>query len=482
MGSPVAGRAYRSWSGVVGSFVNMVPCAADRRRPDVRRARSHQVRRPYSTPRAPGPPLPPARQRPERGARHQPFAGLPGDVRAERPPRPARPLQGGNSPRSTADSGHPVRPRALPQRPTDEGLSGSFTYRTDLFEPASVERIDRSIRAFPPGGRRRPARRLSEVALLGDTERGSLLGEWGGYPRLAAPTARCTRSAEAPGRARPRTRSPWSPRERRSPTPNCTAAAEPAGPRAARPGVGPGARVAICLDETVDAAVAILAVLKAGGAYLPLDPEQPRDRLEFLLADSSAVLLVTDSALRDRAAGFAGPVVELDRLPGEGDDTPLEPLAGPGDLAYVIYTSGTTGRPKGVGVEHRHIVAYLEYIREDYGIAADATFGLLQSLAFDFSMLMFYLPLTGGGTLHQLPRRGSGPRARRRRAGSRLSEDDALPPRRAGRGGRARTAAAPPRAHSRRARRRRPPGPAIWPAARAVPSSTATAPPRRSWR
>ena len=116
-------------------------------------------------------------------------------------------------------------------------------------------------------------------------------------------------------------------------------------------------------------------MLKAGGAYLPLDPEQPRDRLEFLLADSGAVLLVTDSALRDRAAGFTGPVVELDRLTGEGDDTPPEPLAGPGDLAYVIYTSGTTGRPKGVGVEHRHIVAYLEYIREDYDIAPDATFG-----------------------------------------------------------------------------------------------------------
>ena len=173
-------------------------------------------------------------------------------------------------------------------------------------------------------------------------------------------------------------------------------------------GVGPGTRVAICLDETVNAAVAILAVLKAGGAYLPLDPEQPRVRSEFLLADSSAALLITDSALRDQAAGFTGPVIEVDRLATDGDDSPLDPLAGPGDLAYVIYTSGTTGQPKGVGVEHRQIVAYLEYIREEYDIAPGAAFGLLQSLAFDFSMLMFYLPLTGGGTLYQLPRRSSG--------------------------------------------------------------------------
>ncbi|MGV9779337.1 non-ribosomal peptide synthetase, partial [Streptosporangium sp. NPDC003464] len=409
VGSPVAGRPYRELEEVVGSFVNMVTLRS--RTGDDPTVAEHLLR---------------TRETVLGALAHQdyPFHQLVNDLRVERDPSRSAIFQAtftltGQASRDRAVAGLDVVPfdpplaitqfdLALYVTETDDGLNGLFTYRSDLFEPATVERIERSMRRFLKEAVTGHDHRLSEVSLLDEQERGRLLGDWAGT-RIWRPAhrtlgemaeAQAARTPDAPALVAGERSLTFAELHRRA-------------NRLARHlrslGVGPDARVAICLDGAVDAAVAILGVLKAGGAYLPLDPEQPRERLEFLLADSSAVALVTDSALRERAAGFTGSVVELDRPAGEGDDSPLEPLAGPDDLAYVIYTSGTTGRPKGVGVQHRHIVSYLEYIREDYDIVSGATFGLLQSLAFDFSMLMFYLPLTGGGTLHQLPRRGSGP-------------------------------------------------------------------------
>ncbi|MEV4097973.1 non-ribosomal peptide synthetase/MFS transporter [Streptosporangium saharense] len=410
IGSPVAGRPYRELEGVVGAFVNMVtlrgrtgadPTVAEHlrdTRQSVLNALAHQ---------------------------DYPFHRLVNDLRVERDPSRSAVFQAtftlsDRAVRETTVAGLDVVPFDLRLRATQfdlalyvsetpEGLSGFITYRTDLFEAATVERVERSMRRFLREAAANPALRLSEVPLLDEEERRTILGEWAGSRTWRTSHRTLGEMAEA--------------QAARTPDALALVAGERSltfdglhrrANRLARwlraRGVGPDARVAICLDDTVEAAVAILAVLKAGGAYLPLDPEQPRERMNLLLADARAVLLVTDSALRERAGGFTGPVAELDRLDlSEGDDTPPEPVAGPDDLAYVIYTSGTTGRPKGVGVQHRHIVAYLEYVRQEYGIVPGAAFGLLQSLAFDFSMLMFHLPLTGGGTLHQLPRRGSGP-------------------------------------------------------------------------
>ncbi|MEU6743444.1 non-ribosomal peptide synthetase/MFS transporter [Streptosporangium sandarakinum] len=410
VGSPVAGRPYRELEGVVGSFVNMVTLRG--RTGDDPTVAEHLLRTRETVLGALG---------------HQdyPFHQLVNDLRVERDPSRSAIFQVTFALNNRAEpargvAGLEIAPFEFPLTITqfdlalyvtevDEGLEGFFTYRTDLFEAASVERVERAMRRFLEQAVADHERRLSEVSLLGDAEREALLGEWAGT-RTWEPSYRTLgEMAEAQAERTPDARALVA-GDRSLTFAELHGRANRLARRLRGMGVGPDARVAICLEGNVDAAVAILAVLKAGGAYLPLDPEQPTDRLEFLLADSSAVLLVTSSSLRDRAPGFTGPVVELDRLDdtSDEDDGPLEPLAGPGDLAYVIYTSGTTGRPKGVGVQHRHIVAYLEYIRAEYGIVPDAHFGLLQSLAFDFSMLMFYLPLTGGGTLHQLPRRGSG--------------------------------------------------------------------------
>lgn len=176
-------------------------------------------------------------------------------------------------------------------------------------------------------------------------------------------------------------------------------------------GVGPDRRVGICLEPSPDLAVAMLGVLQAGGAYLPLDPEQPPARLAFLLDDAAAEVVITSPELTGRLSGFRGHVV-TDLAAPPPSDTGVDPGAGsavgPDHLAYVIYTSGSTGTPKGVAVQHRQLVNYLAGVRARLNIVDGARFALAQSLAFDFAVTMFYLALATGGCVHLIPRRSDG--------------------------------------------------------------------------
>ncbi|MFI7229618.1 amino acid adenylation domain-containing protein [Nonomuraea angiospora] len=170
-------------------------------------------------------------------------------------------------------------------------------------------------------------------------------------------------------------------------------------------GAGPGERVALCLEQSAGLAVAVLGVLKAGAAYLPLDPEHPPDRLAYVVRDAGVRIAVTDPPSRGRLPdGLV--TVGLDEP--DGDEAPVPPDVTPDDLAYVIYTSGTTGRPKGVAIQHRQALVYLAGLRERLGIEPGGSYGLLQSLAFDFGVTVFYACLMTGGTLHIIPPRTAG--------------------------------------------------------------------------
>src|SRR3954453_22110938 len=124
---------------------------------------------------------------------------------------------------------------------------------------------------------------------------------------------------------------------------------------APRWGVGPEVVVGLCIERSLAMLVGLVGILKAGGAYLPLDPNYPPERLAFLLADTGAAVLLTESALAGRCGGFSGVVVEMDRTDPtdrtDRSDAPLLPPL-PGSLAYLIYTSGSTGVPKGVAIPH----------------------------------------------------------------------------------------------------------------------------------
>ncbi|NPU15749.1 AMP-binding protein, partial [Bradyrhizobium sp. 83002] len=167
-------------------------------------------------------------------------------------------------------------------------------------------------------------------------------------------------------------------------------------------GIGPDVVVGLALERGVPMMVALLAVLKAGGAYLPLDPDYPAERLAHMLGDSGARLLLTQATLQERFAsvleGSGAEAWLLDAAVGEGsgDAANLDIAIDPGNLAYVIYTSGSTGLPKGVMVRHGAVANFLATMAERPGIAREDRVLGLTSLSFDIAVLELWLPLTHG--------------------------------------------------------------------------------------
>ncbi|WP_214109320.1 non-ribosomal peptide synthetase [Acrocarpospora catenulata] len=165
-------------------------------------------------------------------------------------------------------------------------------------------------------------------------------------------------------------------------------------------GVGSGAVVGVCLGRSVEAVVALLAVWRAGAAYLPLDPDYPDERLAFLIADSGARLVVADQSHAQRLPSGT-PLLTTPVEPGESDDGVAWPA--PGDPAYVIYTSGSTGRPKGVLVEHGTLAGRVRWMREAYGIGPADRVVQFASLSFDTHAEELYPALTAGAAVLLLP-------------------------------------------------------------------------------
>ena len=139
-------------------------------------------------------------------------------------------------------------------------------------------------------------------------------------------------------------------------------------------------------------------MLKAGGAYLPLDPEYPPDRLAFMLADAAAPVVLVQGHLRDVLPATDASVLVLDDEAAWADQPTSDPtpMGGPANLAYVIYTSGSTGRPKGVPNTHRGIVNRLDWMQRTYRLGADDAVLQKTPASFDVSVWEFFWPLRDG--------------------------------------------------------------------------------------
>ena len=169
-----------------------------------------------------------------------------------------------------------------------------------------------------------------------------------------------------------------------------------------RRGVAPHSRVAVFLDRSHDLVVALLAVLKSGSAYVPLDPTYPAERLQYLFENSRPAALITRASLRGRLVCEAIPVIAVDSLAlliAERDADPPAPAPLPSDAAYVIYTSGSTGRPKGVTIHHRALVNLLCAMSRQPGMTVRDTAVSVTTISFDIAMLELFLPLTLGAKL-----------------------------------------------------------------------------------
>jgi amino acid adenylation domain-containing protein len=180
-------------------------------------------------------------------------------------------------------------------------------------------------------------------------------------------------------------------------------------------GVRPDDRVALHIDRGLAMLVAVLGTIKAGAAYVPLDPSYPRERIEFMLKDSAPGALISDGSTRNPLNGNAIPEVRLENH-GQAADLLRQPTVNidpkrigltPRNLAYVIYTSGSTGKPKGVMVEHDAVVNFLHSMSRSPGISRDDCLLSVTTLSFDIAALELFLPLITGARIVLTKRSGS---------------------------------------------------------------------------
>jgi len=168
-------------------------------------------------------------------------------------------------------------------------------------------------------------------------------------------------------------------------------------------GVAPDDRVAVLLDRSVAVPLAFLGVLKAGGAYLPIDPSLPAERIRFMIEDADARVIVTDTPHAEAAGAFGRTVLTIGAT-AETSGAELTPVARPENLAYVIYTSGSTGAPKGAMIEHRNVIQLLFHEGSPFTFGPDDVWSVFHSPSFDFSVWEMWGALLFGGRAVVVPR------------------------------------------------------------------------------
>ncbi|WP_447971454.1 amino acid adenylation domain-containing protein [Nitrospira sp. M1] len=289
-----------------------------------------------------------------------------------------------------------------------------FEYDADLFEYSTIIRLLGHYRSLLEAVVTQPASRLSGFSLLPGSEREQIVGRWNdthrpllqeGSVHQLFEDAVCHHSESMAVVYEDKA---LTYRE-------VEARANQLAHYLQTLGVGPDVRVGLCLERSLDLIVGLLAVLKAGGAYVPLVPTLPQERLQYLLRDSRAHIVLTQTQWSAVFADTGLSCVCLDREWPEIlalSEQPVDSAVRPDNLAYVIYTSGSTGQPKGVGVEHRQLVNYLHGLWVRVPLSVDASSAMLSTVAADLGHTAIFGALCSGRPLHVLStERGFDPNA-----------------------------------------------------------------------
>ncbi len=452
VGTPIAGRTHEATEDVVGMFVNTLALRTELSGDPTFRELLGRVRRgtldAYAHQDLPFEKLV-EELAPERSLSHHPvfqvFFALQNAPASglELPGLAVEPLDPG--------AGTSKFDLSLGMGEAGDGLGGVLGYATELFDAATIGRMAGHFRVLLERAAADPDAPISALSPLDADEAAALVGGWNRtdrpLPAGAVHELFAARAAATPGSVAVVSGS------EQVTYAGLDARAERVAARLRALGVGPEARVGLCLERGPAMLAAVLGVLKAGGAYVPLDPAYPAERIRFVAADAGLSVLLTEESLLATVPAAGIPVLSIDgegehdtatplppapspaRGEGEndasdggyrqrGDSPPPErgrvaaprppgggPLAGAGvspvspeSAAYLIYTSGSTGTPKGVVVEHRGLANTLLAAREEFGFAGCDVAVVLASYAFDIWGFEALVPLLAGGMVRIVPR------------------------------------------------------------------------------
>lgn len=279
----------------------------------------------------------------------------------------------------------------------DEEISGQVEYNTDIFEESTINRLISHFKTLLQGIVDDPDKSIDQIDVMPDEEKQRVLYQFNDtavqYPERCLHHAfedQVSRTPEAPALIFERNRLSYAQLNTRA---NRLAL------QLRRAGAGNGMPVGIFLERSSEMVIALFAVLKAGGAYLPLDPDYPATRLSFMVEDAALSLLITHSSLSEKLPFFSGTIIPVNHYSSEERTEPVEIDTVLSDPAYIIYTSGSTGRPKGVVVPHRGISNRLEWMQSQYGLTGEDRVLQKTPFSFDVSVWELFWPLIQGAVL-----------------------------------------------------------------------------------
>lgn len=280
----------------------------------------------------------------------------------------------------------------------NQDLSVTMEYCTELFKRESVERMYKYFLTILREAAEKPNHQLCEIGMLAKEELDEIIYGWNQtatpYPKNQTVSLLFEKQVEqGPDRiALVQNAQELTYRELNDRANQLARALQQAG-------VTKEVVVGILLDHSFELVISMLAVMKAGGAYLPIDTQYPREQINYLLEDSQAQLVITKADLAD-LTDFSGRLIVADE-PAlyEGDPSNLEKPADSDNLAYLIYTSGTTGKPKGTMITHQGLTNYICWAEKVYLEGEQLNFALYSSPAFDLTVTSIYTPLVSGNRM-----------------------------------------------------------------------------------
>ena len=283
----------------------------------------------------------------------------------------------------------------------DSGVQGVVSYATDLFDAATVRRMIDHFLMLMSAVAERPVAAIGELPLMREQEKEQILVEWNRTTRPYE-QMRCVHEMfEEQAKHIPQQTAVVAGAVTLSYA-ELDSKANQLAQFLRLQGVRPETRVGICMGRGLEMMVALLGVLKAGAAYVPLDPAYPQARLQYMIENSAIEILLTQSEFAESLPSHAATPVYLDTdlsaIEGCSRQSPQAAVS-PDNIAYVIYTSGSTGRPKGVAMPHGPLANLIQWQLESFAFAARNTLQFT-SLSFDVSFQEIFSTLAGGGVLH----------------------------------------------------------------------------------